>query len=120
MKYHTNLLLERLPEILDAILVWREDPKCKLRVKVRMVVMRLATRCGFEQVEKLIPDNYAKPFSHIRRTVSKKDRKKREGMSQLVCGVIFSPSNLDDESFYIVALFPCFYNRRGIFCCCSV
>lgn len=95
MKYHDEILDRRLPEILDAVLVWRDDPKCKLRVKGRMVVTRLATKCGFDRVEKLIPGNYAKAFAHIRKAASKKDRKRREGTSKMV-----SHSSLAQIQYY--------------------
>ncbi|GMH32215.1 hypothetical protein BSKO_00049 [Bryopsis sp. KO-2023] len=83
MKYHTSSLLALLPEIMDALLVWRDDPKNKHRVKVKMIISRLASKCGFDEVERLIPANFQKQYTYIRKDSRRKDRRRREGTSEV-------------------------------------
>ncbi|CAD7700237.1 unnamed protein product [Ostreobium quekettii] len=71
-------LTDHLPLIIDAILLWGNDPKNKFRMKVRTIITRLAVRCGFEEVERLIPEDYSKPFANIRKGQLRKKKKQAD------------------------------------------
>lgn len=76
-------LLNFLPSICEGMLVWAEDSKNKFRSKVRMILERLARRCGFDALEAAIPESHRALFTHIRKQNNRRERKKNEWASQM-------------------------------------
>lgn len=72
-------LLAATPDLLDGLLRWSDDPKNKFRLKVRVIVERLARRIGFEAVAASMPASDAKLLAHIRKQGARKARKKAAG-----------------------------------------
>ncbi|KAK9818389.1 hypothetical protein WJX72_011834 [[Myrmecia] bisecta] len=76
--------LERhLGAILEGILLWSADSKNKFRLKVRVVVERLARRCGYDAVADKIPEGDRKLLTHIRRERLRKEKKQDDLASQM-------------------------------------
>jgi ribosomal RNA-processing protein 12 len=70
------------PDLLDGLLRWSDDPKNKFRLKVRVIVERLARRIGFEAVAASMPASDAKLLTHIRKQGARKARKKAAGAEE--------------------------------------
>ncbi len=70
------------PDLLDGLLRWSDDPKNKFRLKVRVIVERLARRIGFEAVAASMPASDAKLLAHIRKQGARKARKKAAGAEE--------------------------------------
>ncbi|EFJ51860.1 hypothetical protein VOLCADRAFT_87463 [Volvox carteri f. nagariensis] len=79
MRLPVDLLLPHLKPILEGMLVWAEDSKNKFKLKVRVIVERLARRCGFDAVAEAMPPSDAKLLAHIRKEAAKRQRRKHEG-----------------------------------------
>lgn len=65
-----------LPAVLEGILLWAEDSKNKFRLKVRVILERLARRCGFEALERNMPEAHKRLLVHIRKASNRKDRRR--------------------------------------------
>lgn len=76
MRLESKLLLHYTPQILEGILTWAEDSKNKFRLKVRVVLERLAKKVGFEALERHIPESHRSLLTHIRKEMKRKDRLK--------------------------------------------
>jgi ribosomal RNA-processing protein 12 len=72
-----------VPAILEGILLWAEDSKNKFRLKVRVIMERLARRCGFEALEASVPESHRPLLTHIRKEAARRERKGREGQSEM-------------------------------------
>ena len=72
-------LVTALPSILEGILLWAEDSKNKFRLKVRVILERVARRIGFEEMEKCMPEKHKKLLTHIRKANNRRERKKAAG-----------------------------------------
>ncbi|PNW69821.1 hypothetical protein CHLRE_19g751197v5 [Chlamydomonas reinhardtii] len=82
MRLPVELLTPHLGPILEGMLIWAEDSKNKFKLKVRVIVERLARRCGFDAVAAVMPAGDAKLLAHIRKEAAKKQRRKGAGGSQ--------------------------------------
>mmetsp|Transcript_19672 Transcript_19672/g.54892 ORF Transcript_19672/g.54892 Transcript_19672/m.54892 type:complete len:1497 (+) Transcript_19672:183-4673(+) len=83
MRMPSSMLEQQLGPILEGILLWAEDSKNKFKLKVRVIIERLARRCGFEAVAKHIPPSDARLLTHIRKAVNRKARQRAgEGDSE--------------------------------------
>eukprot|EP01026_Neomeris_dumetosa_P036307 TRINITY_DN29293_c0_g1_i2.p1 TRINITY_DN29293_c0_g1~~TRINITY_DN29293_c0_g1_i2.p1 ORF type:complete len:370 (+),score=57.74 TRINITY_DN29293_c0_g1_i2:93-1112(+) len=76
MRAPLEQLLLILPEMLQGMLLWAEDSKNKFKLHVRMIVQRLAKRCGYDELEKHFPDKDKRLLSHIRQQQNRKTRKR--------------------------------------------
>eukprot|EP01025_Chloroclados_australasicus_P000483 TRINITY_DN10247_c1_g1_i1.p1 TRINITY_DN10247_c1_g1~~TRINITY_DN10247_c1_g1_i1.p1 ORF type:complete len:1294 (-),score=185.64 TRINITY_DN10247_c1_g1_i1:300-4106(-) len=65
-----------LPDILKGILLYAEESKHRFKFHVRLIVQRLAKRCGYGAVEKYIPEKDRRLLSHIRQQNNRKTRKR--------------------------------------------
>lgn len=84
MRLPTAELLKFTPAICEGILLWAEDSKNKFRLKVRVILERIARRCGFEALEKAVPESHRALLTHIRKQHHRKERKKnRNGASEM-------------------------------------
>lgn len=72
-----------LPSILEGILLWAEDSKNKFRLKVRVILERLARRCGFEALDAAMPDAHRALLTHIRKQHNRRERKRGEDRSEM-------------------------------------
>ncbi|GLI63541.1 hypothetical protein VaNZ11_006530 [Volvox africanus] len=82
MRLPVEILLPHLGPILEGMLVWAEDSKNKFKLKVRVIVERLARRCGFDAVAAAMPAADSKLLAHIRKEVAKRQRRKHRGGSE--------------------------------------
>ena len=71
-----DALTPTLPALLHALLAWSDDPKNKFRLRVRLVVERLARRLGADVVAKAMPPGDARLLAHIRKQTSRRDRRR--------------------------------------------
>ena len=71
-----DALTPTLPALMHALLAWSDDPKNKFRLRVRLVVERLARRLGADVVAKAMPPGDARLLAHIRKQTSRRDRKR--------------------------------------------
>lgn len=76
MRMPVSELQRFLPSICEGILVWAEDSKNKFRMQVRIILERLAKRCGFDALEAAIPASHHPLFTHIRKENSRRERKR--------------------------------------------
>eukprot|EP00798_Chlamydomonas_sp_ICE-L_P031076 gene31076-6203_t len=76
MRMPAEMLMTMLGEILEGVLIWCNDSKNKFKLKVRVIVERLARRCGFDNVAEKIPASEAKLLTHIRKEFNKKQRRR--------------------------------------------
>lgn len=60
--------------IVEGILVWAGDSKNKFRLKVRVILEKLARKVGFDVLQKSIPESHKSLLSHIRKQMNRKDR----------------------------------------------
>jgi len=67
-----------LPQMLEGLLVWADDPKNRFRQRVRAVVVTLSQRVGAETVERAAPEGApgAKLVAHVRREEGRKVRQR--------------------------------------------
>lgn len=79
MRLPTAELLKFTPAICEGILLWAEDSKNKFRLKVRVILERIARRCGFEALETAVPEAHRALLTHIRKQHHRKERKKNSG-----------------------------------------
>ena len=79
MRLPTPELLHFTPAICQGILLWAEDSKNKFRLKVRIILERLARRCGFEALETAVPESHRALLTHIRKQQGRKERKRGAG-----------------------------------------
>ena len=88
-----------VPSICEGILLWAEDSKNKFRLKVRVILERLARRCGFEALEKYIPESHRALLTHIRKQNNRKERKKsmRNGSEMEWVGGVGDDDDNDDD-----------------------
>jgi ribosomal RNA-processing protein 12 len=82
MRLDSGALIQYVPEILEGVLVWAEDSKNKFRLKVRVILERLAKKVGFETLQRYFPDSHRPLLSHVRKDMKRKDRLK-VGRSEL-------------------------------------
>ncbi|KAG2487102.1 hypothetical protein HYH03_014215 [Edaphochlamys debaryana] len=82
MRLPVELLLPQLGPILEGMLVWAEDSKNKFKLKVRVVVERLARRCGFDAVASAMPASDTRLLAHIRKEAAKRQRRKHGAGSE--------------------------------------
>lgn len=83
MRLPTEDLRTFVPAILEGTLLWAEDSKNKFRLKVRIILERLARRCGFEALEPHFPESHRALLTHIRKQTTRKERKRSEADSQV-------------------------------------
>ena len=76
MRLDSDLLVQYTPQILEGTLIWAEDSKNKFRLKVRVILERLAKKVGFEALERHIPESHKSLLTHIRKETKRKDRSK--------------------------------------------
>jgi ribosomal RNA-processing protein 12 len=76
MRLQTAELLKFTPAICEGILLWAEDSKNKFRLKVRVILERIARRCGFEALESAVPEAHRALLTHIRKQHHRKERKR--------------------------------------------
>lgn len=76
MRLDSETLLQYTPKILEGTLIWAEDSKNKFRLKVRVILERLAKKVGFEALERHIPESHRSLLTHIRKEMKRKDRSK--------------------------------------------
>jgi ribosomal RNA-processing protein 12 len=76
MRLDSKTLLDYTPQILEGALIWAEDSKNKFRLKVRVILERLAKKVGFEALERYIPESHRPLLTHIRKETKRKDRLK--------------------------------------------
>lgn len=76
-------LVTFLPSICEGILLWAEDSKNKFRLKVRVIMERLARRCGFEALESAVPDSHRALLTHIRKQNNRRERRRADGASEM-------------------------------------
>ena len=77
-------------------------------IQVRIIVERLAKKCGFAEVDKHIPEAHKKLLTHIRKQTNRKERRKSEAGSQVCSGA-------DWEQVYQLFWFrwlPCLHTLR--------
>ncbi|KAJ9506030.1 hypothetical protein QJQ45_002495 [Haematococcus lacustris] len=74
MRMPVPMLTVHLAAILEGALLWAADSKNKFKLKVRVIVERLARRCGFQAVAEHIPASDTRLLTHIRKEASKKQR----------------------------------------------
>jgi ribosomal RNA-processing protein 12 len=72
-----------LPAICEGILLWAEDSKNKFRLKVRVILEKLARRCGFEALEAAVPPTHRALLTHIRKQHNRKERKKGDATPRM-------------------------------------
>ncbi|GIL64267.1 hypothetical protein Vafri_18268 [Volvox africanus] len=82
MRLPVEILLPHLRPILEGMLVWAEDSKNKFKLKVRLIVERLARRCGFDAISAAMPPSDSKLLAHIRKEEAKRKRRKHGGGSE--------------------------------------
>ncbi|GIL82209.1 hypothetical protein Vretifemale_11129 [Volvox reticuliferus] len=76
MRLPVEILLSHLGPILEGMLVWAGDSKNKFKLKVRVIVERLARRCGFDAVSAAMPPSDSKLLTNIRKEAAKRQRRK--------------------------------------------
>lgn len=76
MRMPVDVLTPQLGAILEGLLLWAEDSKNKFKLKVRVVVERLARRCGFDTLAAVIPESDSHLLRHIRKQNNRKMRKR--------------------------------------------
>jgi len=99
----------RLRQLLEALLVWSDDPKNKFRLRVRLVVERLVRRLGADAVSSAMPAGDARLLSHIRKAEARKAR--RRGGKSRAGGEDDEDEDDDDEDDGM--LFDDNKSRRG-------
>lgn len=82
MRLNSETLLDYTPKILEGLLIWAEDSKNKFRLKIRVILERLAKKVGFEPLEQNIPAAHKSLLTHIRKQMNRKDRMKH-GQSEM-------------------------------------
>ncbi|KAK9864417.1 hypothetical protein WJX84_009705 [Apatococcus fuscideae] len=81
MRLPAAQLDQNLKPILEGLMIWAHDSKNKFKLKVRVIVERLARRCGFQAVSQHIPEQDRKLLAHIRKEKQRHERK-RQGASE--------------------------------------
>lgn len=76
MRLPVESLTPRLPAMLEGLLLWCEDSRNKFKLKVRVIVERLARRCGFEAMAAAMPAGDMRLLSHIRKEHARKVKRK--------------------------------------------
>jgi ribosomal RNA-processing protein 12 len=95
MRLPTADLLKFTPAICEGILLWAEDSKNKFRLKVRVILERIARRCGFEALEAAVPEAHRALLTHIRKQHHRKERKKNNnGASEMD----WNAAGVDDDA----------------------
>ncbi|KAL3148459.1 hypothetical protein ABBQ38_013906 [Trebouxia sp. C0009 RCD-2024] len=74
MQLPVAVVTTHLKAILEGILLWSADTKNQFKLKVRVVVERLARRLGYDAVAANIPEEHRKLITHIRKEKSRKLR----------------------------------------------
>ncbi|BDA46153.1 RRP12-like protein [Coccomyxa sp. Obi] len=74
MRLPVDVLEQHMAQILEGLLLWSEDSKNKFRLKVRVIVERLARRCGYDAVAGAMPPGDKRLLIHIRRENLRKQR----------------------------------------------
>ncbi|KAK9845416.1 hypothetical protein WJX81_006006 [Elliptochloris bilobata] len=77
-----EVLQAHLGAMLEGLLLWSEDSKNKFRLKVRVIVERLARRLGFDDVAAAMPAGDKRLLQHIRREALRKQRLRASAGSQ--------------------------------------
>lgn len=80
MRLPAEELTKYLGPMLEGMLIWAEDSKNKFRQKVRVVVERLARRCGFDAVSAAMPESDSRLLTHIRKEHNRKLKRKHGDM----------------------------------------
>ncbi|EFJ18450.1 hypothetical protein SELMODRAFT_178120 [Selaginella moellendorffii] len=70
-------LMPRLSEMVEAMMVWSDDPKNRFKAKVRGILEKLLKKCGFEAVSAVMPKEHAKHLVNIRKRKDHEEKKKR-------------------------------------------
>lgn len=71
-----DALRPRLPAILEGLLMWCDDSKNKFKLKVRVIVERLARRAGFDAMAAAMPPGDMRLLSHIRKEHTRKQKRR--------------------------------------------
>ncbi|DBA66455.1 TPA: hypothetical protein ACH3X2_002431 [Trebouxia sp. C0005] len=79
MRLPIPVVTAHVKAILEGILLWSADTKNQFKLKVRVVVERLARRLGYDAVAENIPEEHRKLLTHIRK---EKTRKLREDKAE--------------------------------------
>lgn len=82
MRLPVPIVQQHLKAILDGVLLWSGDSKNQFKLKVRVVVERLARRLGYDEVANAIPEEHRKLLTHIRK---QKTRKLKLDKAEQVC-----------------------------------
>lgn len=89
MKLDADTLKRYTAQIVEGILISAEDSKNKFRLRVRVILERLAKKVGFEVIEICMPESHRSLIAHIRKQMKRKDRSKYAN----------SEVNWDEQSF---------------------
>lgn len=76
MRLPAEALQPHLAAILEGILLWASDSKNKFKLKVRLIVEKLARKCGFDAVQAAMPAGDSKLLTHIRKERTRKEVRK--------------------------------------------
>lgn len=60
--------------ICESMLLWASGSQNKFRSTVRVIIERLAVRCGFDVLEEAIPDSHRPLLTHIRKSYNRRNR----------------------------------------------
>ncbi|MEW5303886.1 MAG: hypothetical protein WDW36_006538 [Sanguina aurantia] len=100
MRMPAVILSAQLGPILEGVLLWGDDSKNKFKLKVRVIVERLARRCGYESVAAHMPPSEAKLLAHIRKAAARKERRRagpRTGGASQADGSVYDDEEEGDE-----------------------
>lgn len=76
MKLDSDTLTRYAPQIIEGIFTVADDSRNKFRLRVRVILERLAKKVGFEVLEKHVPESHKSLLVHIRKQMNRKDRLK--------------------------------------------
>lgn len=82
-----------LKSILESLLLWGNDSKNRFKLKVKVILERIARKVGFEELEAAMPQEHMKLLTNIRRTNARKERRRHED------GEGISEAGLETRSF---------------------
>jgi len=78
MRLPVDELTSYLRPMLEGMLIWAGDTKNRFKLKVRVIVERLARRCGYDAVAEAMPKSDTRLLAHIRKEKARKQRLKDE------------------------------------------
>lgn len=63
-----------LKNMVDCLLMWQDNTKNHFKAKVKLLLGMLVTKCGFEAVKAVMPDDHMKLLTNIRKIKERKER----------------------------------------------